>query len=189
MNALIILAAGLSKRFGDENKLLADLNGKPILQHVLETAEVINCGQRLAVVLDNADVKNICKSYGYDTVLNSAPEHGQGRSIALGAEYAIKSGAKSACIMLGDMPFVSSEHLEKLLEASADSDCVFSTYDGNRLPPAIFSGEALRRLTSLDANAGAKSLFLAKDSVGIALPSLQAQDIDTQDELQKLEAN
>ena len=50
MTALILLAAGLSERFGDEDKLLALLNGKPIIQHAIEAAKGINYRHRLAVV-------------------------------------------------------------------------------------------------------------------------------------------
>ncbi|MEG9523596.1 MAG: NTP transferase domain-containing protein, partial [Pantoea piersonii] len=39
--AILVLAAGFSRRFresGGEHKLLASLNGKPVLQHTLEHA-------------------------------------------------------------------------------------------------------------------------------------------------------
>ena len=33
----ILLAAGQSKRFGNKNKLSAMINGKPIINHILDT--------------------------------------------------------------------------------------------------------------------------------------------------------
>ena len=32
--ALVILASGLSKRFGINNKLIASFKGKPLIQHI-----------------------------------------------------------------------------------------------------------------------------------------------------------
>ncbi len=187
MTALILLAAGMSERFGDEDKLLAKLNGKPIIEHVIDAAEGINYRHRLAVVSKSHAIENICKSNGYDIILNDNPELGQGRSIALGAKQAMKLDETSICILLGDMPFISAKHLERLLMASQKSDCVFSTSAGVRLPPTMFSGQALKRLTSLNSGAGAKSIFSSTECAEIALPSHQAQDIDTQIELRNME--
>ena len=96
-------------------------------------------------------------------------------------------GETSICILLGDMPFISAGHLEQLLRASQKSNCVFSTSAGVRLPPAMFSGQALKQLTSLNSGVGAKSIFSSTECTEIALPSHQAQDIDTQIELRNLE--
>jgi len=187
MTALILLAAGLSERFGTENKLLAELDGKPMVQHVMDAAKGINYEHRLAVTSDSSDIQNICKSNGYNIILNDTPERGQGRSISLGTKRAVDLGANSVCILLGDMPFIAAKHLEDLHELRAKSDRVFSINRGVRLPPAIFSGPALKQLVTLDSGHGAKSLFSSKDCVEIALPSHQAQDIDTQDALQELD--
>ena len=39
--ALVVLAAGASRRFGTENKLLQPLFGKPLLCHTLERAAAL----------------------------------------------------------------------------------------------------------------------------------------------------
>jgi len=186
MTALILLAAGLSERFGTENKLLADLGGKPMIQHVIEAAEDIHYMHRIAVVSQDDEVKNICKSNGYDVILNEKSKLGQGRSIVLGVRQAMDLGAKSVCIILGDMPLVPTSHLYNLLAVRPKSDIVFSAHKGDRMPPAIFSGEALNKLLSLKDGQGARHVFSGADCFEIALPKRQAQDIDTQDELRKL---
>ena len=38
----ILLAAGESKRFGDKNKLLEIINGRPIINHILDISNSLN---------------------------------------------------------------------------------------------------------------------------------------------------
>ena len=47
--ALVVLAAGASRRFGTENKLLQPLAGKPLLCHTLERAAALPVARRVAV--------------------------------------------------------------------------------------------------------------------------------------------
>ena len=48
--ALVILASGLSQRFGRSNKLTAHFRGKPLIQHIIDSCKSINFGKRFAVV-------------------------------------------------------------------------------------------------------------------------------------------
>ena len=49
MIAAIILAAGQSRRMGSQNKLLARLNGKPLVARAVETALASNADEVLVV--------------------------------------------------------------------------------------------------------------------------------------------
>ena len=57
----ILLAAGQSKRFGDKNKLLAVINGKPIINHILDTLFEIYDPSELIVILGHKHkiIKNL----------------------------------------------------------------------------------------------------------------------------------
>ena len=61
--ALIVLAAGLSRRFrqqAGEHKLLADLNGKPVLQRTLEQAAASGLDLFVVTRPDAAALKALC---------------------------------------------------------------------------------------------------------------------------------
>jgi molybdenum cofactor cytidylyltransferase len=48
--AAVLLAAGMSTRFGEEDKLMADLRGKPVAAHTLETIASMAFAELVAVV-------------------------------------------------------------------------------------------------------------------------------------------
>ena len=56
--AAVLLAAGTSSRFGEEDKLMATLRGKPMAAHVLETVASMAFAELVAVTrpIDDAPV-------------------------------------------------------------------------------------------------------------------------------------
>jgi len=63
--ALVILASGLSERFGKADKLMADFRGKPLVQHAIDAADMLPFAERFAVI-HNASQKRraLFKTYG-----------------------------------------------------------------------------------------------------------------------------
>ena len=57
----ILLAAGQSKRFGEKNKLLAIINGKPIINHILDTLfEIFDHSEIIVIVgYEHQIIKNL----------------------------------------------------------------------------------------------------------------------------------
>ena len=56
----ILLAAGESKRFGDKNKLSEKINGKPMINHILDTLFQIFDPSALIVIVGHE--QNIIKN-------------------------------------------------------------------------------------------------------------------------------
>ena len=182
--ALILLASGLSSRFGKTNKLLADLAGQPVIAHVLNILSGVDFNQRYVVVSqDDTALISYLSSHPYHLIPNPSPERGQGVSLSLAARRVTHDGHKKACLCLADMPFIDSEHIEKLLRASKESEIVKSSYSGHDMPPAIVSGKYLTRLTRLSGDMGGKSVIRQPESVAIPLSKIAAHDIDTPDDL------
>ena len=77
--ALVVLAAGASRRFGTENKLLQPLAGKPLLCHTLERAAALPVARRVAVC--SAESAPLAEAAGFTVVLNPQPELGQSHSL------------------------------------------------------------------------------------------------------------
>ncbi|MGJ8564287.1 MAG: nucleotidyltransferase family protein [Alphaproteobacteria bacterium] len=173
--ALIVLASGLSERFGAENKLLADLDGKPLIKHVTDEVSPLAFQHKIAVIPDEPALDSLLCSAGYQCVINRHPSRGQNSSRTIGIKTALAHSCEAALIMLGDMPFIAAPHIVGLLKAGKTHDAVFSSCGDVRMPPAFFKGAALRQLAQEQTSKN--RLFEFCEIVPIS--SEAARDIDT----------
>ncbi len=170
---LVLLAAGRSQRFGGA-KLNAPLNGKPMGLHAAETLAGFGFAARLAVV---GRAGPDFAALGYEIMANPAPEQGQASSLRLG----VGAVQTSACmIVLADMPFVTSAHIQALLEGF-DGDRIASSSDGRTLPPALFGAQHFAALMALEGDHGARALL--RGAPCIAGDAKCLADIDHPDDL------
>lgn len=176
--ALILLASGQSKRFGRENKLLADLKGKPIISQVIET--ITGAGfKALYAVTSEAAVADLLRLSHFQILQNAHPEAGQGNALSIGARAVIADGHTQVCVMLADMPFIPREHLMALISIAESSAVVLSEYDGVVMPPAVFSGVNLTAIAGAQGERGGKDVTRDLKPLTARLTKRAAMDIDT----------
>ena len=175
--AIALLAAGLSRRYGDASKLLAPWRGKPLALHIAETLDALPLVQRVAVCRTGADdLATLLAAHGFTIVFNPDPARGMSSSLALGIEAL--ATADRALICLADMPKISLAHLNALIAASATSDIVASaTENGPPTPPAIFARRHFPALLALHGDRGARALL--GDAPRITGPAAELADFDT----------
>ncbi|ESQ77469.1 NTP transferase domain-containing protein [Asticcacaulis sp. AC402] len=152
--AVIVLAAGLSRRFGDADKLMALLRGRPMVAHVLDTVRAVEAGQRVVVTQAGSGVLALAE--GFDVVVNPDPEAGMGLSIALGVA-ALRPDVEAVFFALGDMPFVETSVFGVL--AAVEADIVVPEYDGRQGHPVLFRRACFEELRRLDGQAGARRVI------------------------------
>lgn len=175
----ILLAAGLSRRYGRDNKLLAPFQGLPLVVHAARALRRLPLGRHVAVCGLDDRVKVLLEAEGYEVVVNPVPEMGMSQSLAAGVRAI--SGAKVALICLGDMPFVPDSHLAALLSALKAGDVVASeNKDGQRSPPVAFASGHFPLLLEMTGDAGARSLIAGATTVRARDGALR--DIDTPDD-------
>ncbi|WP_051279600.1 nucleotidyltransferase family protein [Hellea balneolensis] len=185
--ALIILASGLSKRFGDEDKLMANFRGKPLVQHAIDAAEPVAFAKRFAVIPKRSvKRRELFSSQGFSLIENENPEAGQGGSLKLAATTIQAKGYSAMCVMLGDMPFIRSEDISALLKSPMRKDRVISHCNNTLMPPAIFQKHALTELMSIESKSGAKALFKSGNVSKHPLSETASRDIDTPETLAEL---
>jgi CTP:molybdopterin cytidylyltransferase MocA/SAM-dependent methyltransferase len=117
----IVLAAGAGSRFGGR-KLLAPLEGRPVLQHVLD--RLADAGLRRSIVVLGDDARELQRSMTWRDevrVINPEPEAGLSSSLRVGIA-ALPADADAALIVLGDQPRVSPEVIRSLLAAGVDDE-------------------------------------------------------------------
>jgi len=185
--ALIILAGGLSERFGATDKLMVDFKGKPLVQYAIDAAKNIPFAERFAVIPTFSKARRKLFNYeGYSLIENEIPQAGQGGSLKLAAQMARIKGHKAICVMLGDMPFVETADISNLLHNLTNKDRAISCCNKTLIPPAIFRNGALKELSKIDPATGAKALFNSGNFYKHPLSETAARDIDTLETLVEL---
>lgn len=177
---LALLAAGQSRRFGDRDKLSAMLGDKMLGIHAAETGAELPFIRKLVIGSPMHDCAPQWGALGYQIIANEEAAQGQATSVRLAAAQAIEVKASALCIMLADMPFVTSDHIGRLIaafEQSGGTSTVASVRNGRAMPPAIFPPAAFETLIALEGDSGARSLLADAKLVKADDPILL--DIDT----------
>lgn len=179
--AVVVLAAGLSRRFGAGDKLLADLDGRPLAQHCAETLFRIGFAQHIAVCQDGTPLAALFADRKFSVVINPDSAQGQASSLALGVAEAASQGASFVLICLADMPFVTAGHLLCLfdaLEQSPNGIAASAAHpDGPPTPPAIFAAQHFPELAALTGDQGAR--YLLRQAQIVIVPQSELADFDT----------
>jgi molybdenum cofactor cytidylyltransferase len=143
--AAVVLAAGAGSRFSDQpgGKLLALLDGRPILQHVL--AEVRDFGPTATVVVLGHGAARIESSIDWaaeDRVINPDPDRGLASSLRVGIEALRRDAPEvdGAFVILGDQPLVRADVMHSLATAASE----MATANPAALVPRYDAGEGAR---------------------------------------------
>lgn len=178
--AAVLLAAGRASRFGAP-KLAARLGGRAVCAYAAGTLVRLPLANRIAVVA--APVPGLVE-LGFDCVPLEPAGAPLSRSIALGVERAITSGAQAVLIALADMPLVPLTHFEALL-AQFDGFGIATRSNERVMPPALFGPELLPLLGELQGDTGARALL--QELLCVELSAELALDIDTPADLAQAE--
>jgi CTP:molybdopterin cytidylyltransferase MocA/precorrin-6B methylase 2 len=115
----IVLAAGAGSRFGG-GKLLALLEGRPILQHVLDRLAVAGIDDVVVVLgTDAGELQRAIDWRSERRVRNTDPSRGLSSSLRIGID-AVSPAADAALIVLGDQPLLPARAIRALLDAEID---------------------------------------------------------------------
>jgi molybdenum cofactor cytidylyltransferase len=173
----VILAAGLSTRFGAD-KVLHVLDGKPLGAHIADTMGSLPLAARFAVCPARARGRiELFEARGYGIISNPNPAAGMGASLKLAAERAMALEADALIICLADMPYVTAEHLRTLVEATVGRPAAATRVAGHITPPAVFRRPMLEQLMRLSGDHGARDLLVGARLV--EADQHMARDFDT----------
>lgn len=181
--AAILLAAGRGTRFGPEPKLLAPLDGKPLVRHAAEAALASRASPLLVVVGHAAEAVRRALA-GLDLALVDNPDYAQGLSTSLRAGFAALPGeADAALVLLADMPGVGAALIDRLVAAYAGTRpvAVVPLAGGRRGNPVILDRRLAAAVAGLTGDRGAGLLLRELDGVvEVAIDDAGAlDDVDT----------
>lgn len=178
--SIIILAAGSSSRMGQSKQLLPWGN-ETLLTHAIKTAMGSRARHVYVVLGSNEDQhRGAIEKLPVVIVNNPSWEKGMGSSIKAGLKATRNSDA--VLIMVCDMPFVTSQHLNELIEAKGP--IVASKYLDTIGVPALFRKEIFDELMTIDDSEGARKIISNHKSEIIPLES--GIDLDTPEDYFKV---
>ena len=163
----LVLAAGGSTRMG-RPKQLAELDGRPLLAHVLAALRdapvdrvVVALGASAGEVQDRVDLGRAVPvvvgdwAAGMGHVLASALAEVEGKGAG--------GGWAAVVVLLGDQPLVSGRAVARLVDAwrAGAGPVVTAAYHGRPGNPKLFDRRLLPELLRLDGDTGARGLVAA----------------------------
>ncbi|HBM89253.1 MAG TPA: 4-diphosphocytidyl-2C-methyl-D-erythritol kinase [Rhodobiaceae bacterium] len=192
--AAIILGGGRSTRMGPTNKLTSDFDGKPMIAHVADAA--------LASKADGIILVTGHEKEGVLKALAGRPmEYAHNPDYADGLSTSIRAGIKAAAeldppvdaavILLGDMPLVSSDLINHLIEARDPTDDKFicvPVVGKKRGNPVLWDASFFPDLLNLSGDVGAKTLMAQNTDLVCEVPvdgDAPLADFDTPEALRK----
>lgn len=190
--AALVLAAGRSTRFGPANKLIADLDGEPVVRRTVRA--VLASGARPVLVVTGHMANEVRAALsGLDVSFTDSPNYREGLAQSLKAGLAaLRPGFDGVLVALGDMPAVTGTDIDRLIAGFAPKEgrsIVVPVNAGKRGNPVLFAAHLIPELHEVEGDAGAKYVITQHADevaeVEIASPRIFA-DVDTPEALERL---
>lgn len=183
---LIYLAAGSSRRFGS-NKLLYELEGKPLYRHLLDRLARVcmrHEGWEVLVVTQYSEIYDAVVQEQLRAVLS--PDSPKGASYSIRAGLYAANDAQACAFFVADQPYLTEESAEAFLETmerqQADIGCV--TCGNETGSPVWFSRKYFQELSELNGDQGGRKVLKRHLEAAVFFPIEQErelEDIDTAD--------
>ena len=176
--AVILEAAGDSKRFGS-NKLLHIMeDGRPMVASILDAVRPLEAYKKI-LVTQYDEVASLAPDL--DIVMNDRPDLGISRSMQLGLTAAGDADAYMFCVC--DQPGLKTATLERLIGAykKGTAGIVSLSWQGKMCNPKIFSSRYKEELMKLSGDTGGRQIIAShKDDILLveAVSEDEVKDID-----------
>jgi molybdenum cofactor cytidylyltransferase len=181
----LILAAGAGTRFGEQPKLLAELDRRPLLDHAVAAQCAVPELDPIAVVL-GARAEEILPRVDFmraQPVICEQWEDGQAASLRRGIEFLTQQGhANRVIVTLGDQPRMTPEVITRFL---AEPPGTRAVYEGRPGHPVVLGPVQMRAIARLHGDRGARELLRGGPTVECGRLSC-ARDVDTPDDLEAI---
>ena len=170
--AVILEAAGDSKRFGS-NKLLHIMDdGRPMIASILDAVRPLDVYKKV-IVTQYDEVAGLAGDF--KVIMNDRPDLGISRSMQLGLMAAGDADAYMFCVC--DQPGLKTGTLQKLIEEykKGTAGIVSLAWQGKMCNPKIFSSRYREELMKLSGDTGGRQI-IASHADDILLVEAESED-------------
>ncbi|UIP00450.1 nucleotidyltransferase family protein [Halobaculum sp. CBA1158] len=182
----VVLAGGTSSRFGAANKLLATVEGEPLVRRALRTLTAAELDPVIVVVGHEAEaVREALPDDGERVVEADDYATGQAASVRRGIAAVVDAAddAAAATFLPGDMPFVDAETVRTLVDAYAAGagDALAPAHEDRRGNPVLFDRRHFEALAGIEGDTGGRAVLLGSDDAALVAVDDRgvAVDVDT----------
>jgi molybdenum cofactor cytidylyltransferase len=161
--AALVLAAGQSSRMGGANKLLAEVDGVPMLLRAVNAA-LASKAASVTVVLGHEADKAEALLAGRRVNLVRNPDYALGMSTSLRAGIgALPADAEAAIVLLADMPRVSAVQVDRLIDAfeAQRPSIIVPRRNGQRGNPILWPRAFFAAMQNVAGDQGARGVLEA----------------------------
>lgn len=160
--AAIVLAGGQSRRMGDRNKLLIEVDGEAMVARAVETVAAAGYSPVIVVTGHEAEkVRALLSERDVTFAHNSRFAEGISTSLRTGID-ALPDTVDGALISLGDMPRVRPDHLRRLAAAfdpAGGRAICLPTRLGKRGNPVLWARRFFAEMIDVSGDVGARHLL------------------------------
>jgi molybdenum cofactor cytidylyltransferase len=189
MTGGIVLAAGEAKRFGSP-KQVAQLEGRPLLQHALDAMLAADGVDRTVLVLGAhaEDVRASVDPGPAEVVVCS--RWCEGLSASLRCGLGALGGERRVVVTLGDQPRITAAAIAAVVAAAADgAPGARASYDGVPGHPVLLGPPLLAHVGELRGDAGFRDVLAGTEVPTVEVGHLaRPDDVDTPEELEAMRA-
>ena len=197
--AALLLAAGQSRRMGAENKLLLEIEKKPIIRHAAEALLQAGLTEIYVVTGHQAEAVRACLA-GLNLSFIDNPNYARGQASSVSCGIAgLPEAVSDVLIALGDMPLIEAELISALCQRHSET-----AFDGAKITlpvythptqpdnlkrgnPVIWSQAYFGELKSLSGDQGGRQILADYPAhiQHLHWPDAQPfEDVDTKEALQ-----
>ncbi|SHG47843.1 molybdenum cofactor guanylyltransferase [Halobaculum gomorrense] len=182
IGALVVVAGGRSRRFGDREKALVHVAGRPMVALVVERLAsavertVINCraDQRPAIA-------DVLPERAVRFAIDPTPDAGPVAGLSTGLSAAADAGADRAVVVGCDMPWLDAATVCALATRLGDADVVVPVAEERRQPfGAVYRvSPTLAACESVGADGRMLAVLDRLDAVEASVPPAPFASVDT----------
>jgi molybdenum cofactor cytidylyltransferase len=186
----VVLAAGGASRFGSP-KQLAELDGRPLLQHAVDAMLAVPAIDPVVVVL-GAEAQRVREAVDFgEAQIAVCGEWAEGMAASLRCGVEAVGDCDWVILTLGDQPRVTPQVIAAVMDhavgAPAGTTAVRTTYDGAPGHPVALGRAILPHVAALSGDVGARELLgHATVRTFEAARLCDPTDVDTPEELEAL---
>lgn len=178
---VVLLAAGFSRRFGDDKRQQMISPGVSLLEHAVARALASGLPLRVSLREDDHALAAILRQRGVEVLSCSRAAEGMGATLAESVA-ALPPTWEAVLVALADMPDVQVDTYRALAREASPAHILVPEHAGQAGHPVAFGARFYRELRELAGDAGGRGVMASNSAAVRRLPVSDAgilRDIDT----------